>query len=556
MDARVPTYLEGIVMVRQRLKAACRVALGAGLLVGLLIADAAVAVPVLLSAAQDPGHVSILVDAPDSARAIVLIAPLGDGHATVKDGAQFANEKLPLVRDRQRLASLGIGVAVFDLPKTTDTLRISDRESRSHLALLDAGAQLLKSHYGTSRIVLGGVGSGAESALAWLAGHSGASFDSVVFVSGHFADFRGLTSAATLPVLIIHPASASCPPGSLLEAREVSAVLKSQLVMVYDRHWTTNLNCVLDQPFGLPTHNDVIAEAIDGWLNGQNVTGISGDDSNGPTWHERVVLVEMPDEYGGGRLESTVYYPDPQRAGPGPYPLMVFHHGDVPDGAEYSERKRRLAELPVAHAFLDMGYVVAVPERPGIGKSDGRYDFSFKQDIDPTMKGRVHGVYALYTTGLIRTLPEIDGQRVLVSGQSAGGYAVLAVAAANPPWLRGVIDFSGGATNLRMSEAKMGGVAEGGNAQMVAGFAKFGSQARVPVEMVFTANDSRYSAATIRSSVDAWVAAGGTAHLDLYPPIPGDGHFVYHRPDLWLSDVRTFLKSINMPSDELPAAKN
>ena len=140
----------------------------------------------------------------------------------------------------------------------------------------------------------------------------------------------------------------------------------------------------------------------------------------------------------------------------------------------------------------------------------------------------------------LKTRTALDASRMLVMGQSAGGYATMHIASMNLPGVVGAINFSGGRTD------KVGsGEAALWNKAMVNGFAEFGKTTKLPTLWIFAENDSRYSANTIRASYQAFTKAGGKAMLLLSPPIEGDGHYIHRRPELWRQAVRDYLSEIN-----------
>ena len=141
----------------------------------------------------------------------------------------------------------------------------------------------------------------------------------------------------------------------------------------------------------------------------------------------------------------------------------------------------------------------------------------------------------------LRTRPEIDAQRIILAGQSAGGYSIMHIASTNPPGVIGAVNFAGGRTDFTRSQA-----ASPLNKMMVSGFEAFGKTSRVPTLWVFAENDSRYTADTIRASYAAFVKAGGVGRLVLSPPIAGDGHFIHNRPEFWRDALKHFVSDIGV----------
>ena len=174
--------------------------------------------------------------------------------------------------------------------------------------------------------------------------------------------------------------------------------------------------------------------------------------------------------------------------------------------------------------------------------SQGSYPSGFSGgDADATYKARVHAEDILPALAWLKTRNELDAGRVILSGQSAGGYTTMYIAGQNPAGVIGAIDFSGGRTN----RTGIRGPTDL-NQMMVDGFAEFGKTTQVPTLWVFAENDSRYTATTIRASYDAFQKAGGKGRLLLSPPIDVDGHFVHHKPDVWRVGVKEYLSDIGV----------
>jgi dienelactone hydrolase len=140
----------------------------------------------------------------------------------------------------------------------------------------------------------------------------------------------------------------------------------------------------------------------------------------------------------------------------------------------------------------------------------------------------------------LRSRADIDRKKMMLAGQSAGGYSAMYLASTNPEGVIGAINFSGGRTDMNAFGAGFL------NRTMVQGFAEFGRSTRIPTLWIFAENDSRYSANTIRASHEAFVAAGGKAQLFLNTAIAGDGHFIYQRPELWRGALRSYLEEIGV----------
>jgi dienelactone hydrolase len=140
-------------------------------------------------------------------------------------------------------------------------------------------------------------------------------------------------------------------------------------------------------------------------------------------------------------------------------------------------------------------------------------------DAAPLYKAKAQSADIVPAIDYLKSRKEIDPGRIILSGQSAGGYCAMYLASINIPGVIGVVNFSGGRTNNKTAS----GGPEYRNQMMIDGFAEVGKTAQVPVLLVFAENDSRYSANTIKSSQDAFVSAGANPHCCCCRPLPATG---------------------------------
>jgi len=109
------------------------------------------------------------------------------------------------------------------------------------------------------------------------------------------------------------------------------------------------------------------------------------------------------------------------------------------------------------------------------------------------------------------------------------------------PGVKAVLNFSGGRLNHAQGQS-----ANFENKMMIEGWRELGSQAKIPVMLVFTENDSLFTPNTVRKSTFAFNESGGKAELLLLPPIVGNGHFIDQWPQFWTNQVRSFLRRHNL----------
>ena len=258
-------------------------------------------------------------------------------------------------------------------------------------------------------------------------------------------------------------------------------------------------------------------------------------DVEGKQSRRQVWLVPSTDP--GQLMRTTVLRPP----GDGPFPLLIMNHGttmSAPQRADFPMLEFEAAAL----WFVNQGFAVAAPQRTGHGETGGLFFES--QRLCEVAHFQAAGLAAagniLATINYMLTQPFVEQSKVVVLGQSAGGWSSLALASLNPPMVRAVIDFVGG----------RGGHFEGkpnNNCQpdhLVEAAGKFGSTARIPTLWIYLENDTFFGPALSKRMVAAWRAAGGAAEYHLLPSFGEDGHFFIHHPDavpIWAPIVKEFL---------------
>jgi dienelactone hydrolase len=102
-----------------------------------------------------------------------------------------------------------------------------------------------------------------------------------------------------------------------------------------------------------------------------------------------------------------------------------------------------------ARYFARKGFVVLVPTRVGYGTTGQDFD---PEDSNGTGKRKDYRLIINAASTQIlaaidygRTLPGVDGKRIVLVGQSVGGFSTVAAASQNPPGLVVAINFAGGA---------------------------------------------------------------------------------------------------------------
>jgi dienelactone hydrolase len=232
-------------------------------------------------------------------------------------------------------------------------------------------------------------------------------------------------------------------------------------------------------------------------------------------------------------LEVTLYMPP----GTGPFPLAVLNHGAT--NASAGNRGTRYRYTFNAYYFLSRGYAVALPMARGFAGSGGNI---------------VHEGCALDTVGLenardvmgvieaLRHQPGIDTGRIVIAGQSFGGWTTMALGTMDIPGVHGLIGFS---PALRTSDCQWQDQA------MISNALKFGSGAKYLSLWFYGENDTVMPVATWRSVFAAYASGGRAAELVPVGQFMADSHQLLSFPEglpIWTPRVDEFLTRIGLPS--------
>ena len=271
---------------------------------------------------------------------------------------------------------------------------------------------------------------------------------------------------------------------------------------------------------------------------GDDFVGRTGPGPQGPqigAARRQLWLIPLP----GERLLMHTFVLRPR--GDGPFPLAVINHGSNQNSVlrahfDLSDYHR------LADWFLDRGFAVALPIRPGHGATGGPYfeDQGRCAKADYVKAGLATAKSIQAAIDYLTAQPFIRKSGVAVVGQSAGGWGALALASRNPPNVKRIINFAGGRGGRVDDRAGKNCHPE----RLVAGAADFGRSARIPTLWLYSQNDSYFAPALSERMFTAFRGAGGTAEYHLLPPAGADGHILINSDAaiaLWAPLVERFL---------------
>jgi dienelactone hydrolase len=130
--------------------------------------------------------------------------------------------------------------------------------------------------------------------------------------------------------------------------------------------------------------------------------------------------------------------------------------------------------------------------------------------------------------------------RIIVVGQSGGGWGSIALSSLNLPSVRAIITFAAG----------RGGRVDGkpnnncAPDQLVETVGQFGQTSRIPMLWIYSENDTYFGPDIAKRLHTAFTAAGGKAELHILPAHGADGHYLIDDGaaiPMWAPLVRQFL---------------
>jgi dienelactone hydrolase len=257
-----------------------------------------------------------------------------------------------------------------------------------------------------------------------------------------------------------------------------------------------------------------------------------------------VETLRLPAAGGRYTIATTIVRP----RGPGPFGAIVLNHG-VAASEEARERESSGLLMPAAAALARRGYAVVMPLRRGFGATGGVFAEDAGSCEDPNYaRGEAAAADDIMTAyNFARRLPYVDGSRMILAGQSAGGVASLfAAGTRSPQGLKAVLAFAAGRGGDPVHHPGVPCAVE----PMAKVFADLGRQVKVPVLFHYAANDLFFNASTSQLWFKRFRAGGARGDYVLQEPFSANGHYIFSDRSgvqLWLPQVERFLRTHDVP---------
>jgi dienelactone hydrolase len=223
-----------------------------------------------------------------------------------------------------------------------------------------------------------------------------------------------------------------------------------------------------------------------------------------------------------------------------PVGIAIVNHGSPDKASARPAMKPIKCNSGVARYFLKKQLVVAFPLRRGYGESGGSWAENYESCNRPNFvtAGLATAVDIASVVSYLHTLPYVRSDRIIVFGQSAGGWGTVAYASTNPANILGFINFSGGRGANCRSE------------KLIEAAGVYGTTAHQPVLWLYTENDALFNPSLSGSMYEAFIKAGGQATYRLLPAWGKNGHALFFGNNgsrVWGPIFDDYLKSIIPP---------
>jgi dienelactone hydrolase len=233
------------------------------------------------------------------------------------------------------------------------------------------------------------------------------------------------------------------------------------------------------------------------------------------------------------KLVVTVLTPN----GSGPFPLVVMNHGSNAGTKPSQEQRYRYTFS--AYYFLSRGYAVVLPMMRGFAGSQGQ---QIQDGCNQAAIGVANAKDIRAVIEFMSAQPCMDGEHVVVAGQSFGGWNTLAFVTLHYPKVKALINFAGGAN---ISECPLN------DSALVHAAETYGAQTTIPSLWFYGDNDDIFAPPVWHAMLDHYTAAGGHAELVAFGRFMKNSHNMLGFREglgIWAPKVDALLASVELPS--------
>lgn len=250
-----------------------------------------------------------------------------------------------------------------------------------------------------------------------------------------------------------------------------------------------------------------------------------------------------------GQMVLTHFKPP----GDGPFPAVIMNHGR---DSNQRANPARYRYADVARYWLRRGVAVFVPTRLGYGDSGMQEDPEFtgscgSKSFDPA--AAITNVQTLAVIDFATRQSWVNPQKIILMGQSMGGFAtVVAMGAKHPSVIAGINFAGGGGGDVVNNKGNPCSYHRLANTFEKAAKANGGS---TPMLWLYSANDQFWGPDVPRKWHEAYTGAGGKAEFVPFGPVGTDGHTLLAKGmPLWRPVLDQFVSTLGIAPPQATGA--
>ena len=211
--------------------------------------------------------------------------------------------------------------------------------------------------------------------------------------------------------------------------------------------------------------------------------------------------------------------------GEAPARVVVIAHGSPPSADQRPGMNPVSCDSEAAQWFLKRGFVVISAMRRGYGATGGSWAEGFNScgDVDYVRAGLETARDLAATVDYAVALPYARPQGVVVVGQSAGGWGVIAYNAVPHPRVTAFVNMAGGRGGHRGGRPNNNCRPD----QLAAAAGRLARTATTRMLWIYTQNDSFFAPAIATALHTAYTNSGGKAEFYQLPAFGSDGHRLF-----------------------------
>jgi dienelactone hydrolase len=233
-------------------------------------------------------------------------------------------------------------------------------------------------------------------------------------------------------------------------------------------------------------------------------------------------------------LEAMLYYPLNSKK---EFPLIVMNHGRNGQNPKRNENQifgyKNLNELLASKGYLVMNLV-----RRGYGKSDGP-DSEFLETPEESGLAGAQDIKAAIE--FMQTRKDVIKDKIVIIGQSQGGWVALAASTIEINGVLGAINISGA---INFKKAGNNSIRSSMVEDQLENSAKiFGESSKIPTLWIYAENDNHLPD-SVKKWFNAYYVNGGKGKLAIKPAYKDKGHSIINEPDLFINDIIDFFNEI------------